>query len=226
MLETSVNTWLYSSCCHCPFWFPLVFFPWDQGDLFLVQGLVKWGVAIVTDSWYKLSPNAIPGAGKGTFPEMGQQLGVPRRCSAQGTLKTAQDSQGDAQCIWNSPEAAWVPAVGTHTSCCLCWPSKNAGVGVQLCNGPLLQISCTNTSTKKSLCFWMVIKTRTILCLHWELSMGKDVQLQYFATSAFLAAEQLSITEMLVGKVWRPFLLCPTQNRSGINQDQVNHGFD
>lgn len=115
MLKTSVNTWVCSSCYHCPFWFPLVFFPWDQGNLFLVQGLVKWGVAIVTDSWYKLSPSAIPGAGKGTFPEMGQQLRVPRHCSAQGTLKTAQDSQGDAQCIWNSQEAAWVPAVGnTH----------------------------------------------------------------------------------------------------------------
>lgn len=47
-----------------------------------------------------------------------------------------------------------------------------------------------------------------------------------FATSAFLTTEQLSTTEMLVGKdVWRPLLLCPTQNRSGFNQDQVNHGF-
>lgn len=47
------------------------------------------------------------------------------------------------------------------------------------------------------------------------------------ATSAFLATEQVSITEMLIGKdVWRPLLPCPTQNTSGIDQDHVNHGFD
>lgn len=107
MLQTWVNTWLHSSCYHCPFWFPLASFPWDQGDLFLVRSCYsdRWLVQTEShcNSWgWERSP-----------PQMGQHLGVPRHCSAQGALKTAQDPQGDAW--WNSQKAAWVPVVGiTH----------------------------------------------------------------------------------------------------------------
>ena len=82
--QPSVGSWLHSFRCHCPFWFPLVSFPWDQGDLFLVQGLSKWGVAIVTDSWSKPSPTAIPPAGKWTLPKVGKRLGVPSHCQLGG----------------------------------------------------------------------------------------------------------------------------------------------
>lgn len=78
------------------------------------------------------------------------------------------------------------------------------------------QPACTSlVSTKKSSWPWIFIKTRTILCLHWELG-GKECTATIFATSAFLVMEQLSIIEMLLERMSGGFFYVPL--KTGLDQ--------
>lgn len=151
MLQPSVNSWLYSSRYHCPFWFPLVFFPWDQGDLFLVQGLVKWGVTIVTDSWYKPSPSAIPPAGISTLPKVGQQPGVARHCSPQGGIDNCSGLSRSHLMYMKRLEGNVGGFCRKHTSCCLCWPNKWVSVRLGLCSGLLLLVCWYKSAVRAAL---------------------------------------------------------------------------
>lgn len=119
MLQTSVNTWLYSSCCHCPFWFPLVFFPWDQGDLFLVQGLVKWGVAIVTDTDTNWVPLQILELGKEHSLKWGSSW---ETLLSLGGIKNCPGLSGWCLMHLKQPE-------GCQGTCCMKHTHLSASVG-------------------------------------------------------------------------------------------------
>lgn len=109
----------------------------------------------------------------------------------------------------------------THTSCCLCWPNKCIGVGLGLHSGPLLQISCTSTTSLYQLGIYQeVILSMNIhqnknnfvpaLRIGWERMYSHNI-----CNFSFPCNGTIEHHRNVIGKdVWR-LLLCPTQNRSG-----------